>query len=103
MKATGIVRHIDDLGRIVVPREIRKRYGIEEGNAIEFFMEDDAIVLKPYRISIGDEAKSFATRVKEAYDVSEMPVRLKNGLKELVRAAEEADVELLKGRANNDR
>lgn len=53
MKATGIVRRIDDLGRIVIPKEVRRKiYGKSdvEGQPMEFFLEkDDTIVLKPYR------------------------------------------------------
>ena len=54
MKSTGIIRRIDDLGRIVIPKEIRKKiYGsVEkaEGQPMEFFVENDnTIVLKQYR------------------------------------------------------
>lgn len=52
MKATGIIRRFDDLGRIMIPKEIRKRlYGsTAEGQPVEIFIEgDDTIVLKPYR------------------------------------------------------
>ena len=54
MKVTGIIRRIDDLGRIVIPKEIRKKiYGTvdnAEGQPMEFFIENDnTIVLKPYR------------------------------------------------------
>lgn len=52
MRATGIVRRIDDLGRIVIPREIRKNlYGSTDttGKLMEFFYEEDGtIILKPY-------------------------------------------------------
>ena len=54
MKATGIIRRIDDLGRIVIPKEIRKKIyrtvDNAEGQPMEFFVENDnTIVLKPYR------------------------------------------------------
>lgn len=51
MRATGIVRRIDDLGRIVIPKEIRRLiFGTEsaEGKPMEFFMDGDSIVLKKY-------------------------------------------------------
>lgn len=48
MKATGIVRRIDDLGRVVIPREIRKACHIREGDPLEIFTEGDAVVFKPY-------------------------------------------------------
>ena len=50
MKATGIVRRIDDLGRIVIPKEIRRQLKIEESDPVEIFLSGDGeIILKPYR------------------------------------------------------
>ena len=48
MKLAGIVRRIDELGRIVVPKEIRKTLHIKNGENLEIFIEDDKIVLKKY-------------------------------------------------------
>ena len=48
MKATGIVRRLDDLGRLVIPKEIRKQYHLKEGDSIEFFIENGRIVLEKY-------------------------------------------------------
>lgn len=48
MKATGIVRRIDYLGRVVIPREIRNNLLISEGDTLEIFVEDDGILLKKY-------------------------------------------------------
>ena len=49
MKATGIVRRIDDLGRVVVPKEIRRTLRIHEGDPLEIFTESDgSVVLKKY-------------------------------------------------------
>ncbi len=48
MKATGIVRRIDDLGRIVLPKEIRKTLRISEGDPLEIFVEQNQILLKKY-------------------------------------------------------
>ena len=48
MKSTGIVRNIDELGRIVVPKEIRERLGIASCDPVEIFMEEDRIILKKY-------------------------------------------------------
>ena len=48
MRVTGIVRRIDDLGRIVVPKEIRRNLRIKEGDPLEFFISSDGdIVLRP--------------------------------------------------------
>lgn len=46
---TAIVRRIDDLGRIVIPKEIRQKLKIKEGAPIEFFLDGDKIVLVPYK------------------------------------------------------
>ena len=46
MKATGIVRRIDELGRIVIPKEIRKSHRLNEGDPIEFYLEQGKIVLR---------------------------------------------------------
>lgn len=48
MKSTGIVRRIDDLGRIVIPREMRKTLGIQPGDPIEFFVRGEQVVLAKY-------------------------------------------------------
>ncbi|MDK8193745.1 AbrB/MazE/SpoVT family DNA-binding domain-containing protein [Paenibacillus sp. UMB7766-LJ446] len=49
MKATGMVRRIDDLGRLVLPKELRKVRGIENGDPLEFFVDGDKIVLRKYQ------------------------------------------------------
>ena len=46
MKATGIIRKMDDLGRVVIPMEIRKNLMINEDDMFEFFVEGDLICLK---------------------------------------------------------
>ena len=49
MKATGIVRRIDDLGRVVVPKEIRRTFRIREGDSLEIFTgQEGEIILKKY-------------------------------------------------------
>ena len=48
MKSTGIIRKVDDLGRIVLPIELRRTLDIAERDELEIFMEDDRIVLKKY-------------------------------------------------------
>lgn len=53
MRATGIIRRIDDLGRVVIPKEIRKHIGIEEGDPLEIFVSNEEIILRKYEISIG--------------------------------------------------
>lgn len=58
MKATGIIRRVDVLGRVVVPKEIRKAYKIDEGDPLEIFTEKDGIILRKYSplASVSDES-----------------------------------------------
>lgn len=48
MKSTGIVRNIDELGRVVVPKELRKKLGISNTDPVEIYVEEDKIILKKY-------------------------------------------------------
>lgn len=48
MKATGIVRKLDSLGRVVIPKELRRRLDIEKGDALEIFIDQDQIILNKY-------------------------------------------------------
>lgn len=48
MKANGIVRHIDELGRIVVPKELRKKLGISACDPVEISSEGDRIIITKY-------------------------------------------------------
>lgn len=49
MKSTGIVRKIDDLGRIVLPKELRRTLDITEKDALEIYTEGEQIILKKYQ------------------------------------------------------
>ena len=48
MKTTGIIRRIDDLGRIVIPKELRRSLRIKNGDTLEVFVDNDNIILKKY-------------------------------------------------------
>lgn len=48
MKATGVIRKIDELGRLVVPKEIRKKLGISTDDPVEIYVEGEQIILKKY-------------------------------------------------------
>ena len=62
MRATGIVRRIDDLGRVVIPKEIRRTLGIREGDALEIFTNRDGEVI----------FKKYCTEGLVARDISEI-------------------------------
>ncbi len=48
LKSTGIVRKVDELGRVVLPIELRRNLDINEKDALEIFVDDDKIILKKY-------------------------------------------------------
>ncbi len=48
MKATGMTRKVDELGRIVIPKEIRRNFGIEEKDSLEIFTEGSNLILRKY-------------------------------------------------------
>ena len=48
LKSTGIVRKVDELGRVVLPIELRRTLNIEEKDSLEIFIDDDKIILKKY-------------------------------------------------------
>ena len=65
MKATGIVRRVDDLGRIVIPKEIRRTLKIREGDPLEIYTEKDGgVIFRKY--SPMGEMQEFATQMCEA-------------------------------------
>jgi len=69
MKATGIVRRIDDLGRVVIPKEIRRTLRIREGDPLEIFVDREGeVILKKYSPigELGDFAKEYADSLYEA-------------------------------------
>lgn len=49
MKSTGIIRRVDELGRIVLPIELRRNFDIAERDALEIFVSDDTIILKKFQ------------------------------------------------------
>ena len=64
MKATGIVRRIDDLGRVVIPKEIRRTMRIREGDPLEIYTDREGEVIFKKYSPIGELA-SFATQYAE--------------------------------------
>ena len=79
MKATGIVRPIDDLGRIVLPIELRKAMNINKRDLLEIFVEDSTIILKKY-----DKSCLFCGNTEEIQDFKGHSV-CKNCLSEISR------------------
>lgn len=89
MKNIGIIRRVDDLGRIVIPRDIRRLLHIKEGDAMEIFVGKDSVIFKKYQplYAVSDALDFFKEIVTEEFDlpcrteflqtISEMEVRLK--------------------------
>ena len=74
MKATGIVRRIDDLGRVVIPKEIRKTLRLRDGDALEIFTDSDGEVIFKKYSPIG-ELSVFASQYADAINTNAaMPV-----------------------------
>ena len=68
MKATGIVRRIDDLGRVVIPKEIRRTLRIRDGDPLEIYVDHEGeVILKKYSpiSELGDFAKEYAESLNE--------------------------------------
>jgi len=95
LKATGIVRRIDDLGRVVIPKEIRRTLRIREGDPLEIFIEGDVLCLQKYYVASGykDKIKRLIANISnDSYmDNSE---EIKARLNEVL--------ELLGGKDSND-
>jgi len=70
LKSTGVIRRIDELGRIVIPKEIRRNLGIHDGENVEIFTESDSIILKKhYRMTTSsDLAKSLCDLVNSEFN-----------------------------------
>ena len=64
MKATGIIRRIDDLGRVVIPKEIRKNLRIKEGDNLEIYVVNEDIILKKY--SMMNKINDLASELTDA-------------------------------------
>lgn len=72
MKATGIVRRIDDLGRVVIPREIRKKLSIREGEPLEIYTDTiggmPAVCFAKYEINLLGSVKGVQELVENYLD-----------------------------------
>lgn len=67
MQATGIIRRIDDLGRIVIPKEIHRNLGISEGTPMEMFVDDNRVIFQKY-IATGNLRERLQDLTKAFYD-----------------------------------
>ena len=88
MKTTGIVRRVDDLGRVVIPREIRRSIGIREDAPLEIFLHEDCICFKKY---IPNKLEKVSDAFKELADFAEDEggLRMRTKVSELQKEVEE--------------
>ena len=77
MKATGIVRRIDDLGRVVIPKEIRRTMKIREGAPLEIFTDAGGSVIFRKYSQVGEESGDLDTML-DALATAETAEKLKN-------------------------
>lgn len=70
MEATGIVRKVDELGRIVLPKELRRGKNINQGDPIEIFVDNNSIVLHKYQpiLGISDDIARLITSLSNAQE-----------------------------------
>lgn len=74
MRVTGIVRRMDELHRIVIPKEVCRQMGLVEGMPLEIFLEDDSVVLKKYVASddVKGHVENLINVIKENDGMSEV-------------------------------
>ena len=72
MKATGIVRRVDDLGRVVIPKEIRRLTGIHEGEPLEIYTDtlngNPVVCFAKYKFNLSNSAKGLQGLVENYLD-----------------------------------
>ena len=71
MNRTGIIRRIDDLGRVVIPREIRRTLNLKEGDPLELYVTNDMVCFQKYYAEAGykERIKSLIENLDEDYDM----------------------------------
>jgi AbrB family looped-hinge helix DNA binding protein len=94
MKVTGIIRRVDELGRVVIPKEIRRTFHVKEGDPLEIYVTGEGILFKPY-----DENKTYRDTLNEM--IVEMQndykgyynnnIEITNKLKEVIQLLEKTE------------
>jgi len=87
MKSTGIIRRIDDLGRVVVPKEIRRTLNISEGDPLEIYVYDGMVCYRKHipESDYSETVKSIIGNLEQDTDINiDTKIKLKSKLKEIV-------------------
>lgn len=91
MKHTGIIRRVDDLGRFIIPKNIREQIGISEGDPLEFCIEDGKLILVPYcrdKVII-EKAKTLFEDIRDAYELEDNSREINDLCNKLLNALQE--------------
>lgn len=96
MKATGIIRRVDDLGRIVIPKEIRRQLKITEGTPMELYSDGNKVIFQKYvpeadMANAVDDLRVSFLQTEEFFDM-ETATKIKDhikGLMEIIKESEE--------------
>jgi len=95
MKETGIVRKIDRMGRVVLPKELRWKYKIDCGDLVEIYTDTDGVYLKKFKPEsdfmnqVGELYRTVENMEKELQDTKELQGDLKNIRQKLEKLQEE--------------
>jgi transcriptional pleiotropic regulator of transition state genes len=81
MKATGVVRRVDELGRVVIPCELRRNMNIQDRDSLEIFVDEDVIILKKH-----EPACTFTGSADELVDYKGRKVS-KQAIQEMAKLA----------------
>ena len=83
MKATGIVRRVDELGRVVIPKELRRTIGIKEGDPLEIYVDGKDVIFRRYHIGC-----EICRSTDDLLDVGDVRI-CRDCARKIVRAANE--------------
>lgn len=84
MKSTGIIRGIDELGRLVIPKELRNKFDLKYKDEIEIYTEDNKIILKKY-----ENGDIFTGDMEDLIEYKGKKISL-NSIKEMIKLAEKS-------------
>ena len=84
MKSTGIIRGIDELGRLVIPKELRNKFDLKYKDEIEIYTEDNKIILKKY-----ENGDIFTGDMEDLIEYEGKKISL-NSIKEMIKLAEKS-------------
>ena len=98
MKTIGIVRRVDELGRIVIPKEIRRTVKIQEGAPLEIYIDNNIICLKKYSTDVINDLDIIANEIfddawKGRHIYSDKKIKVATELKEIIKKLKQIEEE----------